>query len=67
MSPADGKAGVGTGDAVVGSTEVASFVPSDPGGVVVQPGTTTNETRIRETQTVFMNTVNPFMVLHLIQ
>lgn len=55
---------MGDGDAVVWGTEVTGVVPSDPGGVVVQPRTTTKETSIRETQTVLMDKVDLDILLH---
>jgi hypothetical protein len=56
--------GTGTGDAVIEGKEVTGFVPSDPGGVTVQPGITTNNTSTRETQTVMMDKGDLDIVLH---
>ena len=53
----------GTGDAVTGDKELTGIVLSDPGGVIVQPGITTNETSTRETQTVLMDNVDPDIFL----
>jgi hypothetical protein len=64
MSPVDCLVGVGAGDAVVWGTEVTGVVPSDPGGVMVQPRTMTNETSIKKMQMVLMDKVNLDILLH---
>jgi len=62
--------GAGAGDVVAGGIEVTGIVPSDFGGVAVQPSVARNKISMKETQTVLMDKVDrdilfhPYSVIH---